>query len=222
MSSVAISNARPVQTAKRRFSKIADAHDSLQGFGKGIEIDVATFGQFSIIDAIEAVLEYTGPARVTLATWTAAAFDLSQIEKQLTSKNITELRMIVDRSFVSRQPKFVQLIHERFGKDAVRSTRSHAKFVVIQNDEWDVTIRTSMNLNFNPRLEYLQVTEDAGLAEFWLSIADEIFKEEEPGLEKYRQVPELAGIEGVQPTLPVRMGQPPAMGETPRMRPRRK
>lgn len=211
------SYARPVQTSKRRLSKIADATDSLAEFGKGMEVDVATFGQFSVIDAIEAVLLITGPADVTLATWTAAAFDLSQIEKQVVSANIRSLQLIIDRSFVSRQPKFVELVHERFGKDSVRSTRTHAKFCVIRNDDWDVVIRTSMNLNHNPRLEYLQVTEDAGLADFWMEIANGIFDEEAPGLENRRQVPDLAGIDGVEPSIPVRMGSEPAKGATPRM-----
>lgn len=217
MSNVPKSHARPVSTSRKRLSKIADARDTLADFDKGMEVDVATFGHFSIIDAIEAVLEKTGPAEVTLATWTAAHFDLSQIEKQILEANITDLRLIIDRSFVSRQPKFVALIHEKFGKGSVRSTRTHAKFVIIKNAEWSVVMRTSMNLNFNPRLEYLQVTEDAELADFWLEIAEQIFEEEEPGLENRRQVPSLNGIDGVQPTLDVRMGKVPSTGTTPRM-----
>lgn len=212
---------RPVATSSKRLSKIADAADSLADWGRGMEADVATFGQFSIIDAIEAVLDRTGPADVTLATWTAAAFDLSQIEQQIMSKRVLSLRLIIDRSFVSRQPAFVDSIHERFGLGSVRSTRMHAKFVVITNTDWSVVIRTSMNLNHNPRLEYLQVVEDAGLAEFWSSIADGIFAEEEPGLENRRNVPELGGIVGVRPTVPVAMGPPPAMGDKPRMGVRR-
>lgn len=211
-------HARPAGTSKKRVSKIADAHDSLAGFGHGVEVDVLTFGQFSIIDAIEAVLEITGPAEVTLSTWTAAAFDLSQIEAQLLRASITDLRLIIDRSFVSRQPKFVDLIHEKFGHGSVRSTRTHAKFVVIRNDKWAIVMRTSMNLNHNPRLEYLQVVDDAELADLYLSVADAIFDEEPPGLENRRNVPELAGVDAVAPSVPVRMGRPPSVGRPPRMR----
>lgn len=208
---------RATPSSVKRVSKIASAADTLAPFGHGTEVDVLTFGQFSIVDAIEALLAKTGPADVTLATWTAAEFDLSQIELQLTSRRILSLRLIVDRSFVARKPEFVELIHSRFGRGSVRTTRTHAKFVVIKNDEWNIVVRTSMNLNHNPRLEYMQVTDDPELAAFYLGVADELFGEEPEGLDNTRNVPELAGIDGVTPSTPVRMGLTPAMGDTPRM-----
>ena len=213
----AITYSRPTPRSSKRVSKIAGAADTLAGFDHGQEVDALTFGQFSIIDAIEAVLAKTGPADVVLATWTAADFDLAQIEQQIVSRGILSLRLIIDRSFVARKPQFVDLIHERFGRDSVRSTRSHAKFVILTNTEWSVVIRTSMNLNHNPRLEYLQVVDDPDLAEMYLQVAAGIFAEEEPGLANRRGVPELAGVIGVEPNVPVRMGLPPAKGDCPRM-----
>jgi len=208
----AMSFARPVQTSRKRFSKIAEARDTLREFGRGVEVDVLTFGQFSIIDAIEAVLEITGPADVVLATWTAAHFDLSQIEKAIIEAKILSLRLIIDCSFVVRHPKFVDVINEKFGEDAVRTTKNHAKFCVITNGEWKVVLRSSMNLNFNPRLEYLQVAQDDELAGFYLDVVDVIYAEIEPGLDKRRKIPELEGIEGVRPTHAVSMGSAPRMG----------
>lgn len=213
----AVSHVRPVGTSRKRVSKVADARASLAGFGHGQEVDVLTFGQFSLIDALEAVLEVTGPAAVTLATWTAAEFDLSHMQTQLVHSRITSLRLIIDRSFVSRQPRFVDAIHAKFGPGSVRSTVTHAKFVIVTNDEWQVLIRTSMNLNFNPRLEYLQVVDDAALARTYLEVADRIFAEEPEGLVNRRGLPSLDGIPAVEPIEPVRMGRPPAMGSRPRM-----
>lgn len=47
---------RPVGTSKKRLSLVANARDTLQGIGfdKGQEVDIATGGQFSVIDALEA------------------------------------------------------------------------------------------------------------------------------------------------------------------------
>lgn len=208
---------REVGNSHKRVSKIADARSTLRGFGKKTEMDILTFGQFSIIDVIEAVLDRTGLADVALATWTAAGFDLSQIQKQLEESKIRSLRMIVDRSFVSRQPAFVDHIHKVFGQDVVRSTRTHAKFAVITNDRWQVVIRTSANLNHNARLEFIQVANDPKLAAFYLRIVEEIFAEEPPGLENRRNLPEMAGIDGVAQRSPVEMGSPPAMGKAPKM-----
>ena len=206
------SHARKIQTSRKRFSKIADAQDSLSEFGRGIEVDVLTFGQFSIIDAIEAVLEKTGPADVVLATWTAARFDLSQIEGQMQRANIKSLRLIIDRSFVTRHPQFVAVINDKFGADAVRTTTTHAKFVLITNSAWKVVIRTSMNLNFNPRLEYLQVVQDDELADFYGSIVDAIYEETDPGMDQRRSLPQVEGVPAIAPRSAVAMGKAPAMG----------
>lgn len=73
---------RPRGTSKKRVSRTANAADSLDGFGLGCEIDVITFGQFSLIDAVDAILDMTGPADVVIATWAAAQFDMSQIQAQ--------------------------------------------------------------------------------------------------------------------------------------------
>jgi hypothetical protein len=210
----AISAARkaPTESSRRRVSKIATARDTLAEFDHGIEVDVLTFGQFSIIDAIEAVLEKTGPAHVTLATWTAAEFDLSQLQAQILRAGILDLRMIIDRSFVSRHPKFVEIIRQKFGMQSVRTTKTHAKFVALTNENWNVLIRTSMNLNYNPRLEYLPVCDDAALCGMYLDVADRLFEEEDEGMDQSRGMPLLAGIDHVAPKPRVRMGRQPRVG----------
>jgi len=209
----AISHARPArESSKHRVSKTATAADSLAGFGHDTEVDVLTFGQFSIIDAIEAVLDITGPAEVTIATWTAAQFDLAQIQAQIARAGITKLRLIIDRSFVSRQPKFVAAIESQFGVGSVRSTRTHCKFVVIKNADWSVVIRTSMNLNHNPRLEYMQVADDIALCKMYAQVSDSIFADEDEGLGGTRSVPTLSGVESIEPSSPVSMGKRPRTG----------
>lgn len=199
---------RKVGSSRKRVSKVAGARDTLRGagFGRGQEVDVLTFGQFSIIDMVEAVLEVTGPADVDISTWTAAEFDLSQIKAGLLRADIERLRLLIDRSFVTRHPQFLEVIRGQFGDDCVRTTRLHAKFVLVRNPDWDVTIRTSMNLNHNPRLEYVQVAADADLTEFYTQVVDQIFAEEEAGVLGSRTVPVLADSEPVQVSGGIRMG----------------
>lgn len=210
----AIAHARkaPTDSARRRVSKVASARDTLAEFDHGVEVDVLTFGQFSIIDAIEAILERTGPAHVTLATWTAAEFDLSQLQAQILRASILDLRLIIDRSFVTRHPKFVNIIESKFGAGSVRTTKTHAKFVAITNDDWSVLIRTSMNLNYNPRLEYLQVCDSPELCALYLDVADRLFEEEDPGMDQARGMPLLDGVASVEPRYAVKMGRAPRVG----------
>lgn len=205
---------RPVGSSRKRVSTRANARDTLEGvgFGRGVEADIITGGQFSLIDLIEAVLDVTGPARVDLATWTAAEFDLTQVAQQITSGRIEQLRLVVDRSFVSRAPAFVQAVASRFGAENIRTTRTHAKFAVVSNADWDVVIRTSMNLNHNARTEWVQVADDGDLAGFYCAYVDEVFSTTEPGLGNRRSVNDLVGLSPIEPSVPVAVGLPVAVG----------
>jgi len=211
------SHVRPPPAPRpRRIAKTVAARDALAGFDHGVELDVLTFGQFSIMDAVEAILDVTGPADVSIATWTAAAADLRRSEAHLQDERIRSLRLIVDRSFLTRQPDYAALCVELFGADSIRTTRLHAKFVTVVNADWHVVIRTSMNLNENPRLEYMQTCDDAELCAWFLSVVDDIFAEEPPGIDGARGTPTLGSMPEVQrrngvavSRVPVRVGPTP-------------
>jgi hypothetical protein len=65
--------------------------------------------------------------------------------------------------------------------------------VLIQNKNWNLVLRTSMNLNENPRLENLEISDDPELAMFMRKIADDLFTEVEEG--NFKQgIPLLDGI----------------------------
>lgn len=206
------SHTRAVRPRKVSISKITNARDALAEFDRGMETYCLTFGQFSLMDAVEAILEKTGPADVAVATWTAGAADLSRSAESLRNGNIRSLRFVVDCSFGQRQPGYLTQVRELFGDDAIRSTRTHAKYAVITNDEWSVAVRTSMNLNENPRLESIEVSDDAELAAFLLRLTDEIFAEEKAGDFRTKSRPVLAGMAGIVPALSVEMSRGVSVG----------
>ena len=201
------SHTRTAPKRRPRLSKVTNARDALSDFGRGVETYCLTFGQFSLMDAVEAVLEKTGPADVAISTWTAGNADLSRSAEHLHDGNIRSLRFVADCSFGQRQPGYLAELVRLFGDDAIRTTRTHAKFVVVTNDDWSVAIRTSMNLNENPRLESIEVSDDPELAGFLLRVVDEIFAEEVPGDYGTKAWPELPGIQGITPAERVEMGR---------------
>ena len=201
------STTRAVRPRKIAISKVTNARDALSDFDRGMETYCLTFGQFSLMDAVEAILEKTGPADVAIATWTAGAADLSRSAESLRNGNIRSLRFVVDCSFGQRQPGYLAQVRELFGDGAIRSTRTHAKYAVITNDSWSVAVRTSMNLNENPRLESIEVSDDPALAGFLLQLTDEIFAEEKAGDFRTKSRPELAGMPGIEPAASVAMGR---------------
>lgn len=198
---------RAVPARRPRLSKVTNARDALADFGRGLETYCLTFGQFSLMDALEAVLEKTGPADVAISTWTAGNADLSRSAEQLRCGSIRSLRFVADCSFGQRQPGYLAELVRLFGEGAIRTTRTHAKFAVLTNDEWSVAVRTSMNLNENPRLENIEVSDDPVLAGFLLRVVDEIFAEERVGDFSTKSRPVLAGIEAVLPIERVEMGR---------------
>lgn len=162
---------------KRRiaFNETEQAAQAIGTLEHGCEIFGLTKGQFSISDVIQHCLTQTGPATVDIATWTAALGDIKRAENLLRDGRITRIRFMVDPSFKSRKPEFCKALVETFGDGCIRTVNSHAKFAIIRNAEWDLAIRTSMNLNPNPRLENFEISDDRNLAQFFTDIVDQVF-----------------------------------------------
>lgn len=165
------------QPRKRVFKKVESnfACDIVGPISKGCEIFGLTKGQISIIEIIEYVLKATGPADVVISTWTAAQKSIDKAQAFIRSGSIKSLRFMIDPSFKARKPEFCDDLVDSFGSGCVRTIRNHAKFILISNDEWNIVIRTSMNLNQNPRMEYVEISDSKEMHNFMSSIVDEVF-----------------------------------------------
>tara|TARA_Y100001938_G_scaffold79633_1_gene110021 strand:- start:869 stop:1531 length:663 start_codon:yes stop_codon:yes gene_type:complete len=148
-------------------------------------------GQFSLVDLIAAILPQVGPVHLGLSTWTVAKADLGELQAMLTPKTMLSVRFLLDISFQRRQPALIQHIRQTFGDDSIRVTKNHAKFLLFGNDNYKISVRTSMNLNFNPRLEDVEIKDDAKLYDFIDSILTDIFHRHDRKQEN-RTVKELA------------------------------
>jgi hypothetical protein len=131
---------------------------------KGCEIFGLTKGDFSMIDILRHVAKEIGPCSIDVGTWTAAAAEIKQAFDMLKDGNIQKMRFLVDRSFPQRQPKYYSALRERFGDDCIRMARFHAKFILLENDNFSVAVRTSMNLNLNERIEFYELSEGSPIS----------------------------------------------------------
>lgn len=156
------------------------AQTAMASLENGVSIYGFTLGQFSLTDLIVAALERTGPADVTISTWTASGAHIEEAFDLFESGQIRSCRFLLDPGFKSRQPKFCETLVRRFGLNSIRTVANHAKFVVIRNEKWDLVIKTSMNLNNNPRLENFEICEGRELAEYIDGFVDYIFKTSKP------------------------------------------
>lgn len=157
------------------FSQVQSVKDCLGELDHDFEMFCLSVGQFNLIDIIEYILETTGPADVTLATWTAAGSNIDKAFKFLESGKIRKMRVIVDPSFKARQPEYCANLMQYF-PNSVRTIPTHAKFTLIQNENWNFVLQTSMNLNQNKRLENFNLSENFEFAEFFRKFSDDVFE----------------------------------------------
>lgn len=165
---------RQIRDARR----IKSAAEALAGFDRQTDIYAFTKGAFSIIDVLTYALSITGPARVDFSTWTAANTDITTVLEWIEQGTITQSRWLVDLTFTRRSPQLAHRLRQAFGDDCIRVAKNHAKFALISTegpDPWRVVVKTSMNLNFNPRFENVEITHDPQLWQFHTDILDQLW-----------------------------------------------
>lgn len=144
----------------------AGPDECLKQFSKDCRIMGMTMGDFSLIDIIHSTLKKTGPANVVIATWSAGIKDAHQVKWMVDTDLITNLHLLTDHSYKTRQSKYAATIEELFGKENIRTSEMHAKFVLIGNDEYKVAILSSMNLNANKTCEIFEIEEGEAVYAF--------------------------------------------------------
>lgn len=165
-----------------RLWEVAGAKAAMRDFGPGLETTCYTYGQFSLIDVVVALIDdHTGPVDLDVCTWTVGVADMVRVNELMELGRITDIRWVVDQGFQSRQPGYCEQFRMIYGDEKIRTLRAHAKFLLLRNDQWDIVIRTSMNLNQNTRFEHVDVTHDRDLAEWHREVVDGIFQTEPLG-----------------------------------------
>jgi hypothetical protein len=169
---------RKLLTAKRELRDLRQkqtAAEAIRGLDHEHEIFGFTKGQFSLLDLIGACLDVTGPAHLSISTWTAAPHEIQSLAAMLQRGAITGTRWLIDFSMARRDPAATSQLWAAFGRNNVRVAQNHAKFFVLQNATWKLVCRSSMNLNMNPRYEDFQVAHDPELADFLNRLLDEVW-----------------------------------------------
>ena len=122
-----------------------------------------TMGRFSLIDLIHCILKFTGPADVAVTTWSSGIKDAANVRWMLDTDLMRSFRLLIDHTYEGRKSKYVIPITDLFGLENIRTSRVHAKFVLIGNEDYRFCIRSSMNLNANGTCESFEIDEDAAM-----------------------------------------------------------
>jgi hypothetical protein len=144
---------------KNAVESFKNAADCIGKIEKGSALFAVTRGQFSMIDAVLACLDQVGVADVSVWTWTVAEYEVECMERLRNDKRLRNGTLIIDSGARNKNAGLIAQWKGSFGSNSVRYVLNHSKIVTIQNDEFKLLLRGSMNLNFNPRFEQFDLTE---------------------------------------------------------------
>jgi hypothetical protein len=117
----------------------------------GRHYHVVSAGLWAMHELLFHLLRMSGPARVTLATWSMNETAVRQLVGGLDEGLITELHALLDVRVRVRTPEVLAFLRCQAAR--VRVTANHAKVLVIENEHWQVAVVSSANMTNNPRYE---------------------------------------------------------------------
>lgn len=141
--------------------------------GPGVEIFGSTGGEFSLIDILEHCARELGAPDISVVTWTAGPAHLVRLRALADAAP----RLVVDATYPGTKPEYCAEAVRLFGAEAIRLTRTHAKFALLSADGVRLVLRSSMNLNQNKRAELFAISDDAALYERLDAILVPLFAE---------------------------------------------
>lgn len=147
---------------------------------RGMEVFGISLGQFSMIDIFEHLLKYAAPADCMVCTWTAGMPDLRRIHALMDSDKILDFRLLLDNSFWRRNKPYANELRRLYNSEIVRSVSVHAKMILISGGGWHFVVRTSMNLNYNLRMEQYEISDDPDLYAYVMDIYNVIWESQQP------------------------------------------
>lgn len=163
-------------TPKTEFRDVPSGPAALavEGLRPGVRLVGMTKGQFSLLDMIEECLLITGPCDLALSTWTAGLDDVKKAGILLEKGIVQSVRLLIDHAFAATKPEYCAAVVHVFGQESVRTTRNHSKIALLSNDIWTVSIRSSMNLNRNPRFEQFDIDTCPDVHAFYSAFFNEM------------------------------------------------
>lgn len=146
----------------RAVESFGNCQDALGAVGPGYSIFAITRGQWSLIDAIlHLFASHPGPVRLSLWTWTLVDYELEVLTKLAAQERIESALLVIDLSARNVNSGVLSEWRARFGSESVKFLRSHAKLCTLEFTDSGLRylLRTSANLNHNPRFEQFDATE---------------------------------------------------------------
>jgi hypothetical protein len=189
-------NARRTSRRLHAVNSFKTAAECIGPIEKDMSLFAITRGQFSMLDAVLHTLDQVGPAKLSIWTWAIAEYEIEALERLMLDERLIEARLIIDFSARKRNAEIIAKWQGLFGKSSVVYVVNHAKIATVEAVSGErVLLRGSMNLNFNPRFEQLDVTEGGLDYELVKEIEGELPVMPEPEKTNWNQAANITGVD---------------------------
>lgn len=114
-------------------------------------IEFVTHGAWSSHQLFEKIINITGPAHVCIATWAISQKPIEKLEKLKREGKILSLKGFLERKIPTHNAKtfgYAQVIF-----DEIFLTANHAKIMLFENDNWNISVISTANWTINRRTE---------------------------------------------------------------------
>ena len=118
---------------------------------KNFTIEYVTHGAWSTHHVLEKVLMRTGKADITIATWAITEKPLKKLHKLKTLGLIGSLNGHFEEKIKKHHSKALSFANELF--DSITFSKCHAKVMLVENSDWNISIVTTSNWTTNKRTE---------------------------------------------------------------------
>ena len=147
----------PTNRASRAVESFKSAADCIGTITPGFSVFALTRGQFSMIDAILAILDQTGPAALSIWSWTIADYEVQCLKRLQNDARVTSGTMIIDHGARRKNAAIIADWKATFGQSSVRYVLKAAENV-LRNGAIVSHPRTASPIE-NP---YLKIMSDRG------------------------------------------------------------
>lgn len=118
---------------------------------KNKNIPFISDAEFSTHELIGHLLTQTGPSAVRISSFSISEIAIRNFFRLQESRQITQLSCLFD--FSVKRHKLGLLFFASNVASCIRLTKVHAKLIFIDNEEWNLVVVTSANLNNNDKKE---------------------------------------------------------------------
>lgn len=121
------------------------------GHNKGVNLFYYSEIEFSMHELLDAILQMTGPASVWISSFSISEVAIRTFHRLSEDRVITDLHCIFDQSVKRHRLGLLFFALNVSGK--VSLAKNHAKIILIENENWKLTVLSSANFNVNDKIE---------------------------------------------------------------------